>query len=115
MNKAKYFFLFMLALTILNPVYAATTATPSTTISSLGFYNNWGSGLVQIEVASPAVGCEGGFFIKNTDDGYDSILSALLSAYHTAQNIIILGLDDNLQAGLGGSGPYCKLYYLEYK
>ena len=94
---------------------AAVTQTVPTKITSLGFYNEFASGLVQIEVENPAAGCEGGFFMMSTDDGYQSVLSAVLAAYHSETPVAITGFDDNLQGGLGGNGPWCKLYFLAYK
>lgn len=95
--------------------YAGTVATFTTKIKRLGFYSGFGPGLVQIEVETSPTGCEGGFFITSTDDAYQTVLSALLTAYSTKQDVVIIGQDHDTTTSLGGGLTYCKVYFVHYQ
>ncbi len=90
-------------------------STPITKIAGMSFYSEWGSGTVHFEVESPVTGCEGGFWLDTTLVGFEATYSALLAAYHANQNVTVSGQETEVRAGLGGAGPYCKLYFFSYE
>jgi hypothetical protein len=80
----------------------------NTTIKSVSAY---GSGLVtgdiRITVHDAVVGCEAGYYVKSDNPGKDSILSLVLSAYHSKTVLKINALDAPRWNGSGAN--YCEV------
>jgi hypothetical protein len=104
--------IFLLALSI---TLAASTAyafinTVPTRITFIEAYTEYGNGDVSFGVENPLPQCNGGFWLRKTDPGFASNLSALLSAYHARSTVMIFAHPDQLWGGSGNS--YCRVHGL---
>ncbi len=92
---------------------AAHAYVPSETtrITRVDVYAEYGGGDVAFAVANPLPQCNGGFWFKKTDPGFQATLSTLLSAYHARSTVRIYALPDQIWPGSGAN--YCRLYSIE--
>ena len=90
------------------------SASTRSNITSPVFYATYGSGDVTFTFPGGSTGlaqCKG-FWIRGTDAGYKTIVTAVLTAYQTGATIIV---DANIsQIWSGSSTPYCLVDAIEY-
>lgn len=92
-----------------NSASAALTST-TTTIAYIESYTTFGGGDVVFATNTKAAGCDGGFWLKKTDDGFNANLSMLMAAFHAKSNILAYGYDD--QVWTGSITKFCHLYLI---
>ena len=94
--------------------YSYAASVDSTTkILSLSTYGTYSTSdtryrnEIVIEVAGPAVGCDDGFYIIADDvESNPTMVSFLLSAFHSDSNVRFAAYNDQLRAG---SKKYCRV------
>jgi hypothetical protein len=89
----------------------AYVSTGTTRVTRIGVYAEYGGGDVVFSVANPLPGCEGGFWLKKSDPGFQTTLSTLLSAYHARATVKVYALTDQIWPG--SAAPHCRLYAFE--
>jgi hypothetical protein len=71
------------------------------------------TGDVFVSLSQNTVSCSWGFYLDiASTPGYESLLSTLLSAYHTQATVYIRADENNLWSG--SSNPTCKIYSIEF-
>jgi hypothetical protein len=85
------------------------TAAP-TQVLSIASYSDYGGGDVIVTVATSVAGCEGGFWLRPSDPGFESSLAMLMSAKLAGRAVTILGYDNQIWPG--SASKFCRLYYI---
>lgn len=81
-----------------------------TQVLSFASYSDYGGGDVIITLATSVAGCEGGFWLRPSDPGFESSLAMLMSAKLAGRAVTILGYDDQIWPG--SPSKFCRLYYI---
>lgn len=92
---------------------SAYISTSDTTITTIYSYSEYGSGDVVFRVAAPLTDCEGGFWLKRSDPGFNANLTLLLAAYQSRSTVMIYANPDQIWSGSGSK--YCHLYAIQLK
>lgn len=103
----------LMAVLLASPaVLASTEYYASTTITKVTTYATYNRGDVIIQTQSDTGECADGFWMDKDDIGYESTLSAALSAMHAGSNVAIEG--STTQGWIGTTeGKYCHLFLLK--
>jgi uncharacterized protein YraI len=91
-----------------NAAIVDTGSGTPTAITSLYTYSDYGGGDVIFSIATTLVGCEGGFWLRPTDAGFERNLSLAMSAKLTGKSVRISAYNDSLWSGSGTK--YCRLH-----
>ena len=91
----------------------ANGAIQSTTskIDTIGTYSTFGNGDVVFQLDTQTTGCEGGFWLRESDPGFNSNLSLLLSAFHADTTLSLAAHTDQLWTG--SATKYCRIDWLK--
>ena len=88
------------------PAMAAILNSPTVTSSRIYAYSDYGGGDFIFSVQNPIVGCEGGFWLRPTDAGFE-VLTALIMTYNaTGKTFIVTYYDD--QTWPGSPSKFCR-------
>jgi hypothetical protein len=93
------------------PTFAAivdTGASTPVTITGLTSYEDFGGGDVVFSITSAVTGCEGGFWLRPTDPGFQRSLAIAMSAQLGGRSVRIAAHNDSLWPGSGAK--YCRIY-----
>lgn len=103
-----------------NITFAGVGSYPNNEILKIGFYTTFGDGdviIIGTNIGAHGTPCESGFWLSPNDPGFQSALSAILSAYHAktkvhihANNIDSVGIN----RWAGSSGWYCRIDSVGY-
>lgn len=101
-----------LAITVSLNAHSATSTSTTTTVTSMYTY----AGLSDLEndiivkVTTPVTGCEGGFWVKSTDNlANQNISSFLLSAFHNGSKVYFGAYIDQTWSA-SASPKYCRVH-----
>jgi hypothetical protein len=86
----------------------AALQSPSTTLSAVYSYNQWGNGDVAFKVANPIPECIDGYWLTKADAGFQTNMATILLAFQGNTSVVIYGIPSQLWSG--STGKYCKLY-----
>ncbi|RDH43412.1 hypothetical protein [Zooshikella ganghwensis] len=111
----KYLAQFFLCLSVVcsSFVYSADyIGSPVTTIHKLISYSQYGNGDIAFTISSKFEKCNG-FWFNKSEPGYNAMLSMLIAAYQSKNNLVVYSDPDKIWTG--SSAPFCHVYALEYK
>ena len=105
------FLLTLIAIGLVAPVFA-TEDSPKATIVKLVSYAKYGNGdiFVKLEATSPI--CNGGYYINKSSEGFQSVTSMLLAAYHAKLPIIVKADEASKWVG---SDTVCEINAVYYQ
>ena len=105
MKKVYLYFIF-----IISPVYSVADIeiSPSTTVSQLLSFSEYGEGDVVAKLNNNGNICSGGYWLRKSDPGFEANLSLILSALHSGSMVQIRAHTDRIWPG--SSGTYCHVY-----
>ena len=100
---------------------AVVASYPSNNIKSVFFYTTYGDGDVVVKgsnMGAEGTPCESGFWIRSSDPGAKTVISAVLSAYHAGRKINVYAensseVGPSRWAGSPG-GWYCRIDAVGY-
>lgn len=102
----RYFF--AVCLFLLSSVSHAALVSATSTVNYASLYNQYGTGDVHFTVATPAAGCESGFFINKADPGFQGNLLAIVLS--KTQNFSVQVYGDTALRWAGSGANVCKVY-----
>lgn len=107
--KIKVFFIVLMVASLNTFAENVTTTTSITKMYTYGEDTGALHNDIVIKVANPVAGCEGGFWLRSTDNlGNKNIAAFLLSAFH-GNSKVYFGAYSN-QRWSGSTGKYCKIH-----
>ena len=80
MKMRKCCFLLLVLLPCLS--FASIEHSAQSTVSKIYSYSTYGSGDVVVQLASNGASCNGGYWLKKADPGFQANFSMLMAAYH---------------------------------
>ncbi|MEO9599799.1 hypothetical protein [Parasphingorhabdus sp.] len=83
------------------------STTNKVTITGLFSYSDYGGGDVIITTDSDISGCEAGYWLRPTDDGFEQNFAIAMSASLANRPVIVMAHNDQLWSG--SAGKYCRL------
>ncbi|ESP95250.1 hypothetical protein [Pseudoalteromonas luteoviolacea] len=109
------FSLLLLGVSAQSAFASNTELSIGTQITELNVYSRLGNADVYVKLDTNGNYCKHGYFINKNSAGYESILSSLLSAYHTQSNIKIYAFTGQAHHWSGNAGPTCEIYSVQFK
>lgn len=101
-----------LLLAVLAPQIAAAAQVPgqATKVTEIYTFADYGGGDILVKLAWHHANCSDGYWMSQSQPGFDPTLSQLLSALVAGTDVIVSAWDHEIWAG--SSGTYCKVYYV---
>lgn len=91
----------------------AKVTSPKSQIDRLITYSKYGRGDTYISLQQNDATCVHGYFVNKESEGYQAMISILISAYHAGSPVRIYAYDNNRWEG--SSNPVCEMYSVELR
>ena len=104
--------IFMLLL-FFSSIASGALQTATSKIDTLSTYSTFGNGDVVFQLDVQITECEGGFWLRESDPGFKSNLSLLLSAFHADTKLSLAAHTDQLWNG--AATKYCRIDWLKLR